>query len=591
MRADAARRGRSRVPAGAADQRRGPALPGRRRGRAASSPRTRRGRRRSPSELSRANAERRATEREVDAAAEAARRELPEELREAPALVVAGEGWHPGVVGIVASRLVERHHRPAIVISLDGEGDGRGSGRSIPGFDLLAGARGLRRAPGRASAATAPRPGWSCEAESLEAFREAFAAHADRGARPGGPAADRADRRDGRRRRPRPRPRRGARPAGPVRDGQPGRAAAGPRRPGSATCGRWGRASTRASASTAARTGRSASPSAAPSLGVGDEDPVDAAVRLEVNHWNGAVEPRVVLRELYPLEAARRGAAAHACECEPRSGGSASRPSWPPTRRVAAALERAPGGRASGGRVVARGGLGDGGDRRARLQRRRRCWRSAPTPRAARRWPPAPRAGPLQRRRGADRLHRCGAGRSRPGGTASGARADRLRRARAEPELAPAFEHVVLVDPPPSPRALAPAARPARRRLPAPRLGRGRACASRSRRSASSSASRAARSPASSATCARPATASGEELREALRGGGAAPARPRGGGALLPRPRRARPRAGRRPTAARGVVGVVSSEGTDLERSAAFRAYSARLLRRASRYLERPKQP
>ena len=80
-------------------------------------------------ELGRANSERRATEREVDSGAEAARRELPEELKVAPALVVAGEGWHPGVVGIVASRLVERHHRPAIVISLDGEGGGRGSGR------------------------------------------------------------------------------------------------------------------------------------------------------------------------------------------------------------------------------------------------------------------------------------------------------------------------------------------------------------------------------------------------------------------------------------------------------------------------------
>ena len=40
-------------------------------------------------------------------------------------------------------------------------------------------------------------------------------------------------------------------------------------------------------------------------LGVGDDDPVDAAVRLEVNHWNGSVEPRVVLRELYPHEADR----------------------------------------------------------------------------------------------------------------------------------------------------------------------------------------------------------------------------------------------------------------------------------------------
>ena len=99
-------------------------------------------------ELGRANSERRATEREVDTAAEAARRELPEHLREAPGLVLAGEDWHPGVVGIVASRLVERHHRPVVVVSLDGEGGGRGVGRSIPGFDLLARAGGLLRAPG-----------------------------------------------------------------------------------------------------------------------------------------------------------------------------------------------------------------------------------------------------------------------------------------------------------------------------------------------------------------------------------------------------------------------------------------------------------
>ena len=38
---------------------------------------------------------------------------------------------------------------------------------------------------------------------------------------------------------------------------------------------------------------------AGPQLGVGEDDPVDVAVRLEVNHWNGAVEPQVVLRELY----------------------------------------------------------------------------------------------------------------------------------------------------------------------------------------------------------------------------------------------------------------------------------------------------
>ena len=65
------------------------------------------------------------------------------------------------------------------------------------------------------------------------------------------------------------------------------------------------------------------------SLGVGDEDPVDAAVRLEVNHWNGSVEPRVVLRELYPLEDAGEPVGSRLRVRARRSGGSASRPSSP----------------------------------------------------------------------------------------------------------------------------------------------------------------------------------------------------------------------------------------------------------------------
>src|SRR5215217_6536120 len=54
------------------------------------------------------------------------------------AMVVAAAGWHPGVVGIVASRLVERWRRPCVVIALDA-GSGRGSGRSISAYDLHAG--------------------------------------------------------------------------------------------------------------------------------------------------------------------------------------------------------------------------------------------------------------------------------------------------------------------------------------------------------------------------------------------------------------------------------------------------------------------
>jgi single-stranded-DNA-specific exonuclease len=58
------------------------------------------------------------------------------ELREAACMVVEGEGWHRGVIGICASRVVDRFGRPAIVISRDGD-EAHGSGRSIPGFHLL----------------------------------------------------------------------------------------------------------------------------------------------------------------------------------------------------------------------------------------------------------------------------------------------------------------------------------------------------------------------------------------------------------------------------------------------------------------------
>jgi len=53
-------------------------------------------------------------------------------------IVVSGDGWHQGVIGIVASKLVDAYHRPAIVLSTDGD-EAHGSCRSIPGFDMLAG--------------------------------------------------------------------------------------------------------------------------------------------------------------------------------------------------------------------------------------------------------------------------------------------------------------------------------------------------------------------------------------------------------------------------------------------------------------------
>ena len=98
------------------------------------------------------------------------------------ALVVAGEGWHPGVVGIVASRLVEKWRRPAVVIALDGDA-GRGSGRSISAYDLHAGLAAcssqLRRFGGHRMAA-----GVELDAAAVEGFRDALAAHAGAALRP-----------------------------------------------------------------------------------------------------------------------------------------------------------------------------------------------------------------------------------------------------------------------------------------------------------------------------------------------------------------------------------------------------------------------
>ena len=83
-------------------------------------------------ELERFNQERRAIETLVCEAAEA----LCASQGNRAVAVVAGEGWHPGVIGIVAGRLKEKLGRPALVIALDENGTGKGSGRSISGVDL-----------------------------------------------------------------------------------------------------------------------------------------------------------------------------------------------------------------------------------------------------------------------------------------------------------------------------------------------------------------------------------------------------------------------------------------------------------------------
>ena len=83
-------------------------------------------------ELDRLNEERRAIEMLVAEQAGAA----AETQSGAPLILVSGRGWHPGVIGIVASRLKERFGRPAIVVAEEEDGTGKGSGRSISGVDL-----------------------------------------------------------------------------------------------------------------------------------------------------------------------------------------------------------------------------------------------------------------------------------------------------------------------------------------------------------------------------------------------------------------------------------------------------------------------
>jgi len=83
-------------------------------------------------ELDRLNEERRAIESIVQEQAE----ELLGAQGNRAVALVAGPGWHPGVIGIVAGRLKERAGRPAIVVALDEDGVGKGSGRSISGVDL-----------------------------------------------------------------------------------------------------------------------------------------------------------------------------------------------------------------------------------------------------------------------------------------------------------------------------------------------------------------------------------------------------------------------------------------------------------------------
>jgi single-stranded-DNA-specific exonuclease len=128
-------------------------------------------------ELEELNRERQAVEDRILRAAVAQVEEWPEAKRGRRGYVLAGEDWHEGVIGIVASRLVERYHRPVVLIAGADE-LWKGSGRSIPAFDLHAGLAAcsthLDRFGGHKAAA-----GLSIRPDAVEEFASAFAAHAD----------------------------------------------------------------------------------------------------------------------------------------------------------------------------------------------------------------------------------------------------------------------------------------------------------------------------------------------------------------------------------------------------------------------------
>jgi len=128
-------------------------------------------------ELEALNRERQAIEERILREAVAQVEEWPESRRRQRGYVLAGEAWHEGVIGIVASRLVERYHRPVVLVA-GAEGDWKGSGRSIPAFDLhgalAACSEQLTRFGGHRAAA-----GLSLHPDRLEAFAAAFGRHAD----------------------------------------------------------------------------------------------------------------------------------------------------------------------------------------------------------------------------------------------------------------------------------------------------------------------------------------------------------------------------------------------------------------------------
>jgi single-stranded-DNA-specific exonuclease len=254
-------------------------------------------------ELDLLNRERQDTETRIMFAAEAERAQHDGEA----AYVLAGEGWHPGVIGIVASRIVERHHRPTLLIALDGD-TGRGSGRSIAPYDLHAGLAAcsdqLLRFGGHRAAA-----GFEVRADNVDALRRAFVHHAASSLTPrdlipeervdalvpgtalGLELAEELGRLE---------------PFG-MGNPQPTLLVPAARVGDARSMGDEGQHCRFTLSSGGARARGVAFRTAAGSLSGCGDDPLDVALRLELNRWNGAVEPRVVLRALCRVDPGKAG--------------------------------------------------------------------------------------------------------------------------------------------------------------------------------------------------------------------------------------------------------------------------------------------
>jgi single-stranded-DNA-specific exonuclease len=249
-------------------------------------------------ELDSANRERREVEQRIRFEAEAQLSSLGERA----AYVLAGEGWHAGVIGIVASRLVERSGRPVVMIALEGD-HGRGSGRSVDSFDLLAGLNAcsehLLGFGGHRAAA-----GLEIERDRVPDLARALDAYAERVISPADlVAVERVDAVVG------------GEDVGmalaeelqslsPFGRGNPGVsllladatfADARPMGEGRHVRFTVSSRGTRARAVAFGNGGR---------LPVDDGAPAQATFTLEVNEWNGVSEPRLVLRRAQPLEQA-----------------------------------------------------------------------------------------------------------------------------------------------------------------------------------------------------------------------------------------------------------------------------------------------